>query len=314
LGGGVQVRNLTSRLALRYLAIFAVVLAALSTGAYFFIAREYHALLAPALAAPETARAYAVAMRRVLFTILAFDLPLLVVVGAASWLLARASIAPLIDARERERAFAVDAAHALRSPLATIASVAQAARDQSAAHMQEALETIAHAALDASAVVGDLLTLARSAQPERLAHEPVDFGALVTDTSKEFLTVAHDRGIELQRDLQSAIVDGDERRLRELTRNLLDNALRYARSKITLTSRADGRWIELTVGNDGDAIAPDLRERIFERFFSANGSQGSGLGLAIVRWIAQAHGGSAFVRETAQGSPVFIVRLPAMPD
>jgi signal transduction histidine kinase len=251
-------------------------------------------------------------MRRVLFTIVTFDVPLLVVVGAASWLLARSSIEPLVEARERERAFAVDAAHALRSPLATIASVAQAARGGDAQQTGEALDTIAHAAMDASAVVGDLLTLARSAQPERLACEPLDFGAVVNDTSKEFAMMANTRGIDLRRSVQSAIVDGDERRLRELTRNLLDNALRHARSTVTLSSRTDGRWVELSIANDGERIAPELRERIFERFFSANGAHGSGLGLAIVRWIAQAHGGSAFVRETREGAPEFVVRLPAI--
>lgn len=301
---------MTARLALRYVAIFAVVLALLSAGAYEFLAREYAALLAPAIGTPETAQAYAVAMRRVLLTIVAFDFPLLVIVGGASWLLARASLGPLIEARERERAFAVDAAHALRSPLATIGSVAQAARGAEPAQIAQALETIARAAVDASAVVGDLLTLARSAEPYRLACEPLDLGAIAADASKEYVAIAHARGIELQCDLGSAIVDGDERRLRELVRNLLDNALRHARATVTLVSRADRRWVELAVGNDGDRIAPELRERIFDRFFSANGTQGSGLGLAIVRWIAQAHHGSAFVREAAGGTPEFVVRLP----
>lgn len=305
---------MTARLAVRYLAVFAAVLLLLSFGAYEFLAREYAALLAPALGTPETAQAYAVAMRRVLFTIVAFDIPLLLIVGLASWLLARASIEPLVQAGERERAFAVDAAHALRSPLATIASVAQAARGSQPETSADAFDLIARAALDASAVVGDLLTLARTAQAERLAHEPLDFGAVVSDTSKEYAAIALERGIDLQRTVQSAIVDGDERRLRELTRNLLDNALRHARSNVTLRARTSGRWIELTVANDGDRIPPELRERIFERFFSANGAQGSGLGLAIVRWIAQAHGGSAFVREQADGAPEFVVRLPALAE
>ena len=301
-----------ARLAVRYLAVFAAVLALLSFGAYEFLAREYAALLAPALGTPETAHAYAVAMGRVLFTIVAFDVPLLIVVGVASWLLARASIEPLVQAQQRERAFAVDAAHALRSPLATIAGVAQASRGLQPQETAQALDVIARAAVDASAVVGDLLTLARSAQPERLSCEPLDFGAVVSDTSKEFVVIAGERGIGFDRSVQSAIVDGDERRLRELTRNLLDNALRHARTSVTLASRSSGRWVELTVANDGEPIPQELRERIFDRFFSANGAQGSGLGLAIVRWIAQAHGGSAFVRDRSDGGPEFVVRLPVM--
>ncbi len=301
---------MTVRLALRYLAIFALVLAALSAGAYEFLGREYATLLQPALGTPEGMRAYGTAMRRIALTIVAFDLPLLALFGAASWLLARASLLPLLQARERERAFAVDAAHALRSPLATIASVAQASRDGQPAAISGAFDTIARAALDASAVVGDLLTLARSARPERLLREPLDLSAVVADTSKEFVPLARELRIEIERDLTGAVVDADERRLRELTRNLLDNALRHARGRVAVTARPAGRWVELIVGNDGEAIAPENRERIFQRFFSANGQGGSGLGLAIVRWIAQAHGGSAFVRDGPAGGPEFVVRFP----
>lgn len=292
--------------------IFAAVLILLSIGAYEFLARQYEALLGPAIGAPETASAFATAMRRVLFTIVAFDVPLLILVGIASWLLAAASLRPLITANEQERAFAVDAAHALRSPLATIAGVAQAARATAAPESASAFETITHAALDASSIVGDLLTLARSAHVERLAHEPVDFAAIAADTSAEYDRLALDRGLSLHRQLSSVIVDGDERRLRELVRNLLDNATRHARSQITVSARPEGRWVEFCVSNDGDPIAPELRERVFDRFFTADGVHGSGLGLAIVRWIAQAHGGNAFVRENRDGATEFIVRLPVL--
>ena len=288
-GSGLQIRSMTARLALRYLLVFALVLAALSVGAYLFMAGEYRGLLAPALGTPETSAAYARAMRTVALTIAAFDVPLLMLVGAASWLLAKSSIEPLMRAQERERNFAADAAHALRSPLATIATVAQAARTGVAAQTDAALDTIARAALDASATVGDLLTLARGAHHELLAHEPVDLGAIVADASKEFAPRAAQRNVALVTDLHSGIVDADERRLRELTRNLMENALRHARSTVRVAScKADGA-IELHVANDGDTVAPEEREKIFERFYQAKGHNGgAGLGLPIVRWIAEA--------------------------
>ncbi|HEY9179310.1 MAG TPA: HAMP domain-containing sensor histidine kinase, partial [Candidatus Baltobacteraceae bacterium] len=217
-----------ARLALRYLVVFAVVLAALSAGAYLFLGREYASLLQPALGTPEVARAYATAMWRVMLTIIAFDVPLIVVVGIAAWLLARASLAPLLAAQERERSFAADAAHALRSPLATIASIAQAQRATAPPEIAEALTTIARAALDASDTVGDLLTLARSAQPQALAKEPIDLGAVVSDTAKEFRQIAGDRGLRFDVEPSSVIIEADERRIRELTRNLLSNAVRHA--------------------------------------------------------------------------------------
>lgn len=302
-----------ARLALRYLLVFAVVLAALSAGAYLFLGREYASLLQPALGTPEVSHGYALAMQRVLLTILAFDVPLLIVVGIAAWLLARASIAPLVAAQERERAFAADAAHALRSPLATIASVAQAQRVNAPPAIAEALTTIARAALDASATVGELLTLARSAHPEALAKEPIDLGAVVADTSKEFRQIASDCGVQLDIEPASVIVEADERRVREMTRNLLSNAVRHAKSSVRVRV-AGGAEAQLIVTNDGEPVATDAKERIFDRFFRADGhTEGTGLGLAIVKWIASAHGGSVTVRDCERASGAeFIVRLPAL--
>lgn len=302
-----------ARLALRYLAVFAIILAALSAVAYMFLGREYASLLQPALGTPEVAHAYAAAMRRVLFTILAFDVPLLVLVGVAAWALAHASLAPLIAAQQRERAFAADAAHALRSPLATIASVAQAERANAPEPIAQALTTIAGAALDASAVVGDLLTLARSAQPQALAREPIDLGAVVSDTAKEFSQIAADRGLRLEVEPHSVIVEADERRVREMVRNLLSNGMRHARSRVNVRVAENG-GAEIIVANDGDPVEAQAKERIFERFYRADGStEGSGLGLAIVRWIAQAHGGSVMVRDCkTAGGAEFVVRLPAL--
>jgi signal transduction histidine kinase len=302
-----------ARLALRYLAVFAVVLAALTAGAYMFLGREYAALLQPAIGTPEAAHAYAAAMSRVLLTIVAFDIPLLIVVGVAAWLLARASLAPLLAAQERERAFAADAAHALRSPLATIASVAQAERANASGQLADAFTTIARAALDASAVVGDLLTLARSAQPQALAKEPIDLGAVVADTVKEFRQIAADRGLEFQVEAASVIIEADERRIRELTRNLLSNAVRHATSAIRVQVRG-GSQAEFLVSNDGAPVEARAKTRIFERFFRVDGqSEGSGLGLAIVRWIATAHGGSVLVRDCERaGGAEFVVRLPVL--
>lgn len=298
-----------ARLALVYLTIFAIVLVLLSAGAYVFLAREYYALLQPALATPEGAQAYHSATQRVALTIFAFDLPLLALVGVASWLLARTSIEPLIASREREREFAADAAHRLRTPLATIAAMAQSKVADADGATADALRTISRAALDASQTVGELLTLSRPADARLLVCEPVDLAAIARDVSKEFAPVSAQQGFDLKVETQSAIVDGDERRLREIIRNLLENALRYARHTIVVATRTNGKSAELFVRNDGSPVSAELRERIFERAYSID-SGGTGLGLALVRWIARAHGGEAFVREYSGGGAEFVVQFP----
>jgi signal transduction histidine kinase len=304
--------GLILRAALLYLAIFVCVLLALNAGAYAFMAREYAALLAPALGTPEGSRGLAAAMRRVALTLAALDVPIVAIVTVASYLLARATIAPLEAARERERVFAADAAHELRSPLAAIAAIAQAARARTPEDAPAAFEAIARSAFEASAVVTDLLTLARDPGRGALHCEPVDLGAVVADSSIETQPIASARGIRLESSPTSAIVDGDERRLRELARNLLDNAIRHARESVSITSRRNGGICEIVVDDDGEGVPLQERERIFERFYRrANDGAGTGLGLAIVRWIARAHDGSVSVGEGPLGGARFVAAIPA---
>lgn len=295
-----------------YLGIFICVLLALNVGAYAFMRAEYGSLLAPALGTPEGARALATAMQHVVVALAAIDAPLVAIVACASYLLARATIAPLEAARERERIFAADAAHALRSPLAAIAAIAQAARTGASGEARTAFEAIARSTLEASAVVTDLLTLARDPARRALLCEPVDLGAVVASSSAASQPVATARGIRLESSPTSAIVDGDERRLHELARNLLDNAIRHARGKVSISSRRSGRLCEIVVDDDGDGIPAQERERIFERFYRrANDGSGTGLGLAIVRWIACAHEGEITVGQAPSGGARFVAAIPA---
>src|SRR5579872_4558202 len=131
------------RLAVSYWAIFAVIVIAFGVAAYAFEARVYRDALAPIMQLPEGHAAYAAAMQRVAIAIAAIAAPLLGLVAIAAYLLALRSIAPLEAAAERERAFAADIAHELRTPLATIAAVAQAAGADAPPAQRSALETIA---------------------------------------------------------------------------------------------------------------------------------------------------------------------------
>jgi signal transduction histidine kinase len=303
---------LIARASALYLGIFVCILLALNLGEYAFMAREYDSILAPILGTPEGSSALATAMRHVVVTLALIDLPLIAIVAFASYLLARATIAPLAAARERERIFASDAAHELRSPLAAIAAIAQAARSDASGKARAAFEAIARSAFEASAVVADLLTLARDPSPQALHCEPVDLGAIVAGSSRDSEPVANARGVRLETTPNSAIVDGDERRLRELARNLLDNAIRHACRHVSIASRRNGRFCEIVVEDDGDGIPAPERERVFERFYRrANDGTGTGLGLAIVRWIASAHAGTVTAQEGALGGARFIATIPA---
>jgi len=90
-------------------------------------------------------------------------------------------------------------------------------------------------------------------------------------------------------------VRGDADELRRLVRNLLANAVRHATSVVRLALAVDGAAV-LDVTDDGPGVAPEDRDRVFDRFFTADGARsrgtGSGLGLAIARSVAVRHGGS----------------------
>jgi signal transduction histidine kinase len=117
-------------------------------------------------------------------------------------------------------------------------------------------------------------------------------------------------------------VTGDWGRLDRLVVNLVDNAVRYAKSAVTISVRRDGGWAELSVTDDGPGIPPADLERAFDRFArlddarSREGDEagGAGLGLAIVRATAQACGGTAHL-EAAVPPPGLraVVRLPVSP-
>jgi signal transduction histidine kinase len=290
-----------ARLVGAYLAIFALVLLAISIGVYMLFAGQYHSVLLPALGTPEGAAVYAAAMRRVALAIAGADLPLLAIVGVASWILAQLSVRPLMQAQERERAFIADAAHELRSPLAAIATVAQAAKHtHDPAKTSEAFATIAASAIDASALISDLLMLARTPAPALLAREPIDLAAIAHACASEFAPRIESAGLALDPQIGVAIIDGDARRLRELLRNLLENAVRHASSTIRLETGVEGKRAYVRVADDGNGVDPSLRARLFDRYVTGGG--GSGLGLAIAQWVTRAHEGTLALEERSGGA------------
>jgi signal transduction histidine kinase len=107
--------------------------------------------------------------------------------------------------------------------------------------------------------------------------------------------------------------------LGQVVRNLLDNACRYAASKVSVALHEEADRVELVVDDDGPGIPAADRARVFERFVRLDGARardegGSGLGLAIVRKIVDSAGGSVEVGDSPAGGARFTVRLPAVGD
>jgi signal transduction histidine kinase len=282
----------------------------LALGAYVFEERVNRDLVAPLLSSPQTRAlgeaALGRAMERVVWILASIAIPLLALVAMAAALVARHSIAPLEAAAERERDFAADIAHELRTPLATIASVAQQAAVDARDAERAAFETIAAAALDGSRLVGDLALLARAGGPEKLERETIDVSDTVTRVTREYAGRKGSPRIDLES--ASVFAEADERRVAQVVRNLLDNAIRHARSTIRVGVHPDGDFAAIVVDDDGPGVPGEIRSRVFDRLVRAGDGAGSGLGLAICRWVAEAHGGDISLESSAR----FIVRIPRL--
>jgi signal transduction histidine kinase len=213
----------------------------------------------------------------------------------------------------RQRQFVSDASHELRSPLAGMRAELEVAM----AHEQDA--DWHHTAGDVledlgrlQRLVDQLLVLARLDESAPVADRPVDLDELVLREARR----ARERdGLVVDVHAVSAgRVRGDPDRLRQVVRNLVDNAARHARSTVTLRLQAEAGSTVLTVADDGPGIPPGERERIFERFTRldearATDNGGSGLGLAITREIVAAHGGTVEAEDPPMGARL-VVRLP----
>lgn len=217
--------------------------------------------------------------------------------------------------RDRQRRFVSDASHELRSPIATIRH-----------HLEVALAHPEQTTVDALApdllaedlrmerLVADLLLLA-SADEDSLAvrDQPVDLDDIVL---AEAARVRARGRVRVDTSAVSAgRVRGDHTHLLRVVRNLIDNAERHATSTVALGLRADADGVVLSVADDGTGIAPEDRERLFERFTRlddarARDTGGSGLGLSIVAEVTRAHGGSVHIDDTPHGTQ-FVVVLPA---
>ncbi len=222
----------------------------------------------------------------------------------------------LEDAQAAQRRFVSDASHELKSPLASLRQYAEVARAHpdriSAAELSDAV-------LDEGArlerLVQGMLVLTRADEGGlALAVTDVDLDDLLLAEASRLGAlgaVAVDAS-----GVQPARVRGDAALLRQLTRNLADNAARHARSAVVLTSVVTAGRAVITIEDDGAGIDPADRARVFERFVRldearARDAGGSGLGLAIVREIVRAHHGDVRVDAGPRGGARFVVSLPA---
>jgi signal transduction histidine kinase len=234
--------------------------------------------------------------------------------------LARAfdSMADEVDRAERAcRHLAADAAHELRTPLATLAASLEELRDGLVGPSPARLAALHDQALRLGRIVSDLgdLAAAESAGMS-MRHSEVDLGELARDVLAASGPQLRAAGLAVHADLGPGVtVRGDADRLHQVLGNLLANAARYCRpgDDVTLTVRAEPGLAVAEVRDTGPGIPPVDLPRVFDRFWrgtAARSVPGSGLGLAVVRELVTAHGGTVQAASPSSGGSAFTVRLP----
>lgn len=221
---------------------------------------------------------------------------------------------------ERLSAFSSDLAHELRTPISNLLTQTQVtlSRTRTVDDYRDTLASNSEELQRLARMVSDMLFLAKTAHGLALPHpETIALETEVAALTEFYEALAADKHVQLSLS-GHAHIHGDRLMVRRALSNLLSNAIRHspAHGQVNIRIRSTQQGAEVSVGNQGEAIAPDVLPRLFDRFYRADtarrhpASDGAGLGLAITRAIMQAHGGTVSVTSEA-GVNRFFLMFPA---
>lgn len=221
------------------------------------------------------------------------------------------------------REFVAHASHELKSPVASMQTLAEALR-QAVDDDPEAAARFSDRIVFESARLGRLiaalLDLSRLEDPQSLPDEGVDVGAAAESAVDDVTGEAQSKRISIRTNLGIGVwVRGHEAQLNLLVRNLVENAIRYTQEggTVHVYVRQEGGTAVVRVSDNGMGIPLEAQGRVFERFFRVDKARsrdkgGTGLGLAIVKHVAELHGGTVELESELGRGSTFTARLPTM--
>ena len=248
----------------------------------------------------------------------------LALVALSSWGLSGLAMQPIYQSYQQQQQFTANAAHELRSPLAsllaTVETILRVPSDQQ--HLDLMLKTIERQGRRLSHLIADLLLLSHLEQNTfSKSFQPCCLNDIISDLSEEFLELAVAAKIQLSSDIPEAQVDvfGDEQQLYRLVSNLIANAIQYTPSggAVNISLKLHYPTAIVIVKDTGIGISSVEQQRIFERFYRVNSDRsrhtgGTGLGLAIAQAIALKHQAYLRVESELEMGSLFRLEIPLL--
>jgi signal transduction histidine kinase len=256
--------------------------------------------------------------------LLAIGLPIaILLVASAGWWLARLAMQPIYQSYYQMQQFTADAAHELRTPVATIQATLESVQGASELETHAALAVVERQNQRLAHLVQDLLLLSRMDRQALVQpYRPCCLDDLLCDLVESLSILRIAAPVTLTTHVKTQeplLVMGDENQLCRLFSNLITNALHYtlAGGAVTVILERDDHSALVQVQDTGIGIAPADQARIFDRFYRVNSDRsrhtgGAGLGLAIAKAIAQSHHGSIHVESALNQGSTFTVHLPLL--
>jgi heavy metal sensor kinase len=226
-----------------------------------------------------------------------------------------AMLSRLEESFARMRTFTANAAHELKTPVASVRSALETSVGRSPREMEESIRDALEDLGRLTEITDKLFLLARADAGRLLgATEPVDLADIAGQVAGAFEAPAIARRMSIRLELEPATLKADAALLRRAIHNLVENAVKYGKEGGEIRIRTGPGGVE--VRNDGPTISPEHLSHVFDRFFRADPARsdrvpGTGLGLAIVKSIVEAHGGSVGA-ESAEGRTTFTLSLPGV--
>lgn len=259
--------------------------------------------------------------QNLLLQLLYFNAIILALSGAISYLLAKQTVRPIEEALEAQTRFTADASHELRTPLAAMQTEIEVTLRSKNLNLKDAKDQLSSNLEEVEklrSLSEGLLRLARTGESQSLELEKVALSSVVNEATKRVKSSMQSKKITIKNETKKISLYAEKESLTELLVILLDNAIKYSRSKSTVTihSKSGPRAIQILISDQGVGIPKESIDHIFERFYRTDDSRskdttnGYGLGLSIAAKIVRLHKGNISVKSKVGEGSTFTITLP----